>query len=66
MLVHHLSHHMEPKSGTLLHQARVRHMAHHYRGTPGNYGVTTSFWDWVFSTTLERRRPRPVMDAADA
>ena len=56
MLVHHLSHHGEPRPGTFLYQARLRHMAHHYHDTPGNYGVTTSFWDWVFSTNLERRR----------
>ena len=65
MLVHHISHHMEPKSGTLLYQARIRHMAHHYRSTPGNYGVTTSFWDWVFSTKLERRHRQPSLDAAE-
>jgi sterol desaturase/sphingolipid hydroxylase (fatty acid hydroxylase superfamily) len=56
MLVHHLSHHGQPRPGTLLYQACLRHMAHHYHDTPGNYGVTTSFWDWVFSTNLERRR----------
>ena len=52
MLVHHVSHHMELRSGTLLHRARVRHMAHHYSGKAGNYGVTTSLWDRVFSTIL--------------
>ena len=65
MLVHHLSHHLEPKQGTPLYQARIRHMAHHYHGSPGNYGVTTSFWDWVFSTKLERRRHHPALAAAD-
>lgn len=58
MLVHHLSHHTEPRPGTLLYQARIRHMVHHYHAKPCNYGVTTSFWDRVFSTTLERRRRR--------
>jgi len=56
MLVHHASHHFEPRPGSLLYQARLRHMAHHYHGTPGNYGVITSFWDQLFSTTVERRR----------
>jgi sterol desaturase/sphingolipid hydroxylase (fatty acid hydroxylase superfamily) len=64
MMVHHVSHHVEPKPGSLLYRARIRHMAHHYHATPGNYGVTTSFWDRVFSTSLERRRRRPPMDAA--
>jgi sterol desaturase/sphingolipid hydroxylase (fatty acid hydroxylase superfamily) len=56
MLVHHASHHVTPKPGTLLYRARIRHMAHHYHATPGNYGVITSFWDQVFSTNLERPR----------
>jgi sterol desaturase/sphingolipid hydroxylase (fatty acid hydroxylase superfamily) len=64
MLVHHFSHHMEPRSGSLLCQARIRHMAHHYQKTPGNYGVTTSFWDWAFSTKLERPPRYPALDAA--
>jgi sterol desaturase/sphingolipid hydroxylase (fatty acid hydroxylase superfamily) len=58
MLVHHASHHFEPKPGTLLYEARLRHMAHHFHGTPGNYGIITSFWDHVFSTSVERRRVR--------
>jgi sterol desaturase/sphingolipid hydroxylase (fatty acid hydroxylase superfamily) len=62
MLVHHLSHHFEPKPGTLLYQARIRHMAHHYRGMPGNYGVTTSFWDRVFGTKLEPGRGRAAVE----
>jgi len=55
MLVHHVSHHMELRPGTLLYRARVRHLAHHYSGMPGNYGVTTSLWDRVFSTILAPR-----------
>jgi sterol desaturase/sphingolipid hydroxylase (fatty acid hydroxylase superfamily) len=55
MLVHHVSHHVEPRPGTLLYQARIRHLMHHCCGKPGNYGLTTSFWDRVFSTNLERR-----------
>jgi sterol desaturase/sphingolipid hydroxylase (fatty acid hydroxylase superfamily) len=58
MLVHHASHHFEPKPGSLLYQARLHHMAHHYASTPGNYGIVTSFWDHVFGTMVERRRAR--------
>jgi sterol desaturase/sphingolipid hydroxylase (fatty acid hydroxylase superfamily) len=58
MFVHHASHHFEPRPGSLLYQARLRHMAHHYHGTSGNYGVITSFWDHVFSTNVERKRVR--------
>jgi sterol desaturase/sphingolipid hydroxylase (fatty acid hydroxylase superfamily) len=56
MLVHHASHHWTLKPGGMLYRARVQHMAHHYHHTPGNYGVVTSFWDYVFSTNVDRRR----------
>ncbi len=56
MTIHHMSHHAKP--GGLLATARMRHLAHHYRGGAANYGVTTIFWDRVFSTALpERRNP---------
>ncbi|MBV9755285.1 MAG: sterol desaturase family protein [Hyphomicrobiales bacterium] len=52
MLVHHASHHVIPRPGSLLYTARIRHMAHHYHAMPGNYGVITAFWDKLFSTRL--------------
>jgi sterol desaturase/sphingolipid hydroxylase (fatty acid hydroxylase superfamily) len=57
MTIHHMSHHAKP--GGLLATARLRHLAHHYRGGASNFGVTTLFWDRVFSTTAapERRNP---------
>lgn len=59
ILVHHATHHWEPRPGSLLYDARIRHMLHHYHDTPGNYGVTSSFWDRVFATHVEpRARPR--------
>ena len=61
MVVHHASHHVTPKPGSLLYRARIRHMAHHYHAMPGNYGIITSFWDRVFSTHLEG--PRGVAKA---
>ena len=61
MLVHHASHHVIAKPGTLLYAARIRHMAHHYHAAPGNYGIITTFWDRAFSTHIEgagrARRP---------
>jgi sterol desaturase/sphingolipid hydroxylase (fatty acid hydroxylase superfamily) len=56
MAVHHAVHHVQPRPGGLLYRARLRHMAHHYRGAHGNYGVTTGLWDQVFCTTVESRR----------
>ncbi|MDQ0468762.1 sterol desaturase family protein [Labrys wisconsinensis] len=57
-LVHHASHHWKLKPGGLLYRARLRHMAHHFHGVEGNYGVTTAFWDHVFATYIEPRRRR--------
>ena len=55
MFVHHATHHFEIQPGDVLYRARarVRHMAHHYHDG-GNFGVTTSFWDVVFGTTIRR------------
>jgi sterol desaturase/sphingolipid hydroxylase (fatty acid hydroxylase superfamily) len=27
------------------------HMDHHYVAGEGKYGITNTFWDWVFNTT---------------
>ena len=56
MAVHHAVHHMQPRPGSLLYRARLRHMAHHYHGAHGNYGVTTGLWDALFGTVVEARR----------
>ena len=56
MAVHHAVHHLTPKPGTALYRARIRHMAHHYHGVDGNYGVTTGLWDLLFGTVVEGRR----------
>jgi sterol desaturase/sphingolipid hydroxylase (fatty acid hydroxylase superfamily) len=56
MAVHHAVHHARPRPGTMLYRARLRHMAHHYHGVHGNYGVTTGLWDHLFATVVEARR----------
>ncbi|MFI4889088.1 MAG: sterol desaturase family protein [Steroidobacterales bacterium] len=48
--VHHLIHH-QPRFGALR-ELRVRHLRHHYFPQRGNFGVTTSLWDFVFGTSL--------------
>ena len=57
MFVHHATHHLKIEPGDWLYEARVRHMAHHYRDAT-NFGVSTGFWDRVFGT--ERAPPRQV------
>jgi sterol desaturase/sphingolipid hydroxylase (fatty acid hydroxylase superfamily) len=32
--------------------ASRRHAQHHYSTQPGNFGVTTAFWDRIFGTVL--------------
>lgn len=29
---------------------KKNHMKHHYRDSDRGFGVTTTFWDWVFGT----------------
>jgi sterol desaturase/sphingolipid hydroxylase (fatty acid hydroxylase superfamily) len=52
-LVHHAIHYRKPRMlATRLLLASRRHAQHHYGRQPGNFGVTTSFWDHVFGTNL--------------
>ena len=55
MIVHHATHHWDVQPGDWLYEARVRHMAHHYRDD-ANFGITTGLWDRVFGTARARRR----------
>ncbi len=52
-LVHHAIHHRHPRmiARRLIITSR-RHAQHHYSTQPGNFGVTTLFWDRVFGTVL--------------
>jgi sterol desaturase/sphingolipid hydroxylase (fatty acid hydroxylase superfamily) len=37
---------------------RLRHLRHHRNPLPGNFGVTTGFWDRVFGTAIAPERER--------
>jgi sterol desaturase/sphingolipid hydroxylase (fatty acid hydroxylase superfamily) len=52
MVVHHTSHHTRPDPASYLYRAKRRHGLHHHGRRPGNFGVTTSFWDHVFRTAV--------------
>ena len=56
-VVHHATHFWHASRGTYLYRARLHHSAHHYHHKLGNFGITTAFWDQVFGTDLEARRP---------
>jgi sterol desaturase/sphingolipid hydroxylase (fatty acid hydroxylase superfamily) len=53
MLVHHAIHFRTPRPGGYLYRARLHHAVHHYRDDNGNFGVSTAFWDRVFSTLIQ-------------
>ncbi|HTV50111.1 MAG TPA: sterol desaturase family protein [Steroidobacteraceae bacterium] len=57
-VLHHAMHHRRPRfiASHLTALALQRHMRHHYSPTPGNFGVTTQFWDQVFGTELPASR----------
>ncbi len=51
--VHHVTHHWRLRPGSVLYRLKHRHARHHFAKTPGNFGVTTPFWDMVFGTDLD-------------
>lgn len=56
-VTHHATHHWHG-DGAWLRRRRRWHALHHHRaGPPGRYGVTTAFWDHVFRTAGQVRRP---------
>jgi sterol desaturase/sphingolipid hydroxylase (fatty acid hydroxylase superfamily) len=57
VFVHYAIHQWQPRHGSYLYRARLRHAQHHYVSHGGNFGVTTGVWDHVFGTALEVRRP---------
>jgi len=65
VVVHHVSHHARPAPASYLYRAKRRHGLHHHGRRPGNFGVTTPFWDHVFRTAVAGAgpgRPRPGDD----
>ena len=60
-VVHHAIHYRKPRMIAIhLLMASRRHAQHHYASQPGNFGVTTSFWDHVFGTTLHSVSERRI------
>jgi cyclopropane-fatty-acyl-phospholipid synthase len=53
-VTHHATHHWRGK-GAWLAERRRWHALHHHGVRPGCYGVTTSFWDHVFGSTVPLR-----------
>lgn len=56
-VVHHAIHHSKPRTLAMrLRLATRRHAQHHYSGESGNFGVSTSLWDYLFGTALNATR----------
>ena len=49
-LIHHPRYHLP-----LLGRLRAWHLRHHYSKKAGNFGVTTTIWDYVFRTAISTR-----------
>lgn len=55
-IVHHVIHHRRPRRLAMaLKAASHRHLRHHGADVSGNFGVTTSVWDYVFRTNISSR-----------
>jgi sterol desaturase/sphingolipid hydroxylase (fatty acid hydroxylase superfamily) len=50
--VHYFTHHGHAAPGSYFHGLKRSHAIHHHSDVPGNFGVTTLFWDRVFATRL--------------
>jgi len=52
LLTHDAVHRWRLGERSWLRSHRLRHLRHHRYSEPGNFGVTTSFWDLVFGTEI--------------
>lgn len=64
MLVHHASHHWNPRPKTWLYQLRRHHALHHFHAEEANFGIVTTFWDHAFGTARGGPNPQPRYNAA--
>ena len=55
LVVHDAVHRRHLRRGSLLYRAKMHHALHHHGKVPGNFGVTSSFWDHIFGTLILRQ-----------
>ena len=58
VLVHDAVHRWRLGDKSWMRNHRLRHHRHHRSPVPGNFGVTTGFWDVVFGTEIVPERTR--------
>lgn len=64
VLIHDAVHRWQLGERSWMRSHRLWHLRHHRNPVPGNFGVTTGFWDRVFGTAIvpERARgPKPIV-----
>ena len=64
LLIHNAVHRWQLSERSWMRSQRLRHLRHHRNSVPGNFGVTTGFWDLVFGTAIVpegARGPRPIV-----
>lgn len=52
LVVHDAVHRWHASDNSWIRPLRLRHLRHHRSPLPGNFGVTTGVWDFVFATTI--------------
>ncbi|HLG80896.1 MAG TPA: sterol desaturase family protein [Bradyrhizobium sp.] len=62
LVIHDAVHRWQLAENSWLRSHRLRHLRHHRYPVPGNFGVTTSFWDVVFGTAIGPGRARAGRD----
>jgi sterol desaturase/sphingolipid hydroxylase (fatty acid hydroxylase superfamily) len=58
LLTHDAVHRWQLSERSWMRNHRLRHLRHHRNPLPGNFGVTTGFWDLVFGTAIVPERAR--------
>jgi sterol desaturase/sphingolipid hydroxylase (fatty acid hydroxylase superfamily) len=58
LLIHDAVHRWQLGETSWMRNCRLRHLRHHRHPLPGNFGVTTGFWDHVFGTEIVPERTR--------
>jgi 4-hydroxysphinganine ceramide fatty acyl 2-hydroxylase len=57
-MTHYSIHHFKYPQTKWLKNLWKSHIDHHYRDSNKGYGVSSSFWDWVFGTLQVQRNSR--------
>jgi sterol desaturase/sphingolipid hydroxylase (fatty acid hydroxylase superfamily) len=52
LVIHDAVHRWRMDEKSWMRRMRLRHLRHHRSPTPGNFGVTTGVWDFVFATPI--------------